>query len=44
VSHRLFLLDHWSQMHGYLIRPNLSRMVEVIGYELDQSFWPADNQ
>lgn len=44
VSHRLFLLDHWSQMNGYLIRPNLSRMVEVIGYELDQSFWPEDTQ
>ena len=42
VSHRLFHLDHWSQMQGYQIKNNLNQMVAALGFELDPSFWPKD--
>jgi hypothetical protein len=40
ITHRLFLLDHWSAMHGFSIKKNLSLMVMLLGYEIDENFWP----
>ena len=43
VSHRLFLLDHWSRGQGLNCRGNLQQMAAVLGFELDAGFWqPLD--
>lgn len=39
ITHRLFLLDHWSQEQGLNCRENLGQMAAVLGFELDPSFW-----
>ena len=39
VTHRLFLLDHWSRGHGLNCRGNLEQMAAVLGFELDAGFW-----
>jgi hypothetical protein len=39
MTHRLFLLDHWSRGHGLNCRGNLEQMAAVLGFELDGSFW-----
>jgi hypothetical protein len=39
MTHRLFLLDHWSRGYGLNCRGNLEQMAAVLGYELDSSFW-----
>ena len=39
VTHRLYLLDHWSRGHGLNCRGNLGQMAAVLGFELDESFW-----
>jgi hypothetical protein len=39
MTHRLFLLDHWSRGHGLNCRGNLEQMSAVLGFELDGSFW-----
>ena len=39
MTHRLFLLDHWSRSHGLNCRGNLEQMAAVLGFELDGSFW-----
>jgi hypothetical protein len=39
MTHRLFLLDHWSRSHGLNCRGNLEQMSAVLGFELDGSFW-----
>ena len=41
ITHRLFLLDHWSQLHGLSCRGGLSQMAAVLGFELDPAFWQA---
>ncbi|MFM2080735.1 MAG: hypothetical protein RLZZ219_1417 [Cyanobacteriota bacterium] len=41
VSHRLFLLDHWSRGHGISCRGNLEQMAAVLGFEIDAGFWQA---
>jgi hypothetical protein len=41
ITHRLYLLDDWSQSHGLNCRQNLSQMAAVLGLELDASFWDA---
>lgn len=39
MTHRLFLLDHWSRGYGLNCRGNLEQMAAVLGFELDGSFW-----
>jgi hypothetical protein len=39
MTHRLYLLDHWSRGHGLNCRGNLGQMAAVLGYEIDDSFW-----
>ena len=39
MTHRLFLLDHWSRGHGLNCRGNLQQMAALLGFELDDSFW-----
>lgn len=39
VTHRLYLLDHWSRGHGLNCRGNLAQMAAVLGFELDEGFW-----
>lgn len=39
VTHRLYLLDHWSRGHGLNCRGNLGQMAAVLGFELDEGFW-----
>ena len=39
VTHRLFLLDHWSRSNGLNCRGNLEQMAAVLGFELDAGFW-----
>jgi hypothetical protein len=39
VTHRLFLLDHWSRGQGLNCRGNLEQMAAVLGFELDAGFW-----
>ena len=39
ITHRLFLLDSWSQQAGTPSRQGLSQMAAVLGFELDPSFW-----
>ena len=39
MTHRLFLLDHWSRRHGLNCRGNLEQMAAVLGFELDSGFW-----
>jgi hypothetical protein len=39
ITHRLFLLDHWSQEQGLNCRESLGQMAAVLGFELDRSFW-----
>jgi hypothetical protein len=41
ITHRLYLLDDWSQSHGLNCRQNLTQMAAVLGLELDASFWDA---
>jgi hypothetical protein len=41
MTHRLYLLDHWSHGHGLNCRGNLEQMAAVLGFELDGSFWTA---
>jgi hypothetical protein len=39
ITHRLFLLDRWSQQAGHPCRQGLGQMAAVLGFELDPSFW-----
>jgi hypothetical protein len=39
ITHRLFLLDHWSRRAGLDCRNGLAQMAAVLGFELDPSFW-----
>ncbi|MFM7313603.1 MAG: CRR6 family NdhI maturation factor [Cyanobium sp.] len=39
MTHRLFLLDHWSRSQGLNCRGNLEQMAAVLGFELDAGFW-----
>jgi len=39
VTHRLFLLDHWSREQGINCRGNLEQMAAVLGFEIDAGFW-----
>ncbi|MFZ9849719.1 MAG: chlororespiratory reduction 6 domain-containing protein, partial [Vulcanococcus sp.] len=39
MTHRLFLLDHWSRGHGLNCRGNLEQMAALLGFELDAGFW-----
>ena len=39
MTHRLYLIDHWSRGHGLNCRGNLEQMAAVLGFELDGSFW-----
>lgn len=39
VTHRLFLLDHWSRGHALNCRGNLEQMAAVLGFEIDSGFW-----
>jgi hypothetical protein len=39
MTHRLYLLDHWSRGYGLNCRGNLEQMAAVLGFELDGSFW-----
>jgi hypothetical protein len=39
MTHRLFLLDHWSRSHGLNCRGNLEQTAALLGFELDASFW-----
>jgi hypothetical protein len=39
ITHRFFLLDHWSRDHGLNCRQGLAQMAAVLGFELDPSFW-----
>jgi hypothetical protein len=39
MTHRLYLLDHWSRGHALNCRGNLGQMAAVLGYEIDESFW-----
>jgi hypothetical protein len=39
MTHRLFLLDHWSRTHQLSCRGNLEQMAAMLGFELDASFW-----
>lgn len=41
VTHRLFLLDAWSQDAGVPCRQGLAQMAAVLGFDLDPSFWEA---
>ena len=43
ITHRLFLLDHWSRGHGLNCRGNLEQMAAVLGFELDAGFWQGLN-
>ncbi|NDG75879.1 MAG: DUF1817 domain-containing protein [Synechococcaceae bacterium WB8_1B_136] len=39
MTHRLYLLDHWSRSHNLSCRGNLEQLAAVLGFELDASFW-----
>ncbi|MFN7900830.1 MAG: CRR6 family NdhI maturation factor [Synechococcaceae cyanobacterium] len=39
ITHRLFLLDHWSRSQGIECRQGLAQMAAVLGFELDPAFW-----
>lgn len=39
LTHRLYLLDHWSAGNGLNCRQGLAQMAAVLGLELDASFW-----
>jgi hypothetical protein len=39
ITHRFFLLDHWSHERGLNCRQGLAQMAAVLGFELDPSFW-----
>ncbi|MCP9801728.1 CRR6 family NdhI maturation factor [Synechococcus sp. RedBA-s] len=41
ITHRFFLLDHWSQERGLNCRQGLAQMAAVLGFELDPSFWES---
>ena len=41
ITHRLFLLDHWSHTQGVECRQGLAQMAAVLGFELDPSFWAS---
>jgi hypothetical protein len=41
ITHRLFLLDHWSRAAGLNTRQGLGQMAAVLGFELDPEFWSA---
>ena len=41
MTHRLFLLDHWSRGHGLNCRGNLEQMAAVLGFDLDAGFWQS---
>lgn len=41
ITHRLFLLDAWSQAAGQPSRQGLAQMAAVLGFELDPTFWDA---
>ena len=43
LTHRLYVLDHWSRSRGVNCRNSLGQMAAVLGLELDPSFWvPLD--
>jgi hypothetical protein len=39
LTHRLYLLDHWSLSQGLNCRQGMSQMAAVLGLELDPGFW-----
>ena len=39
ITHRLFLLDAWSNAAGVPARQGLAQMAAVLGFELDPTFW-----
>jgi hypothetical protein len=39
ITHRLFLLDDWSRLHGLSCRGGLAEMAAMLGFELDPAFW-----
>jgi hypothetical protein len=39
ITHRLFVLDGWAQLHGLSSRQGLGQMAAVLGFELDANFW-----
>jgi hypothetical protein len=41
ITHRLFLLDAWSQESGVPCRQKLAQMAAVLGFDLEPSFWDA---
>ncbi|MCT0201956.1 CRR6 family NdhI maturation factor [Synechococcus sp. CS-603] len=41
ITHRLFLLDDWSALHGLRCRQSLGQVAAMLGFELDPSFWEA---
>jgi hypothetical protein len=41
ITHRLFLLDHWSRRAGLDCRNGLAQMAAVLGFELDPAFWSS---
>jgi hypothetical protein len=41
ITHRLFLLDAWTQQAGVPCRQKLAQMASVLGFDLEPSFWDA---